>query len=219
VAVKAARDVYVRFKDERAMFGGTKEKWWPDFVSTYNLIYRDYALSPQLKLQFLHKFLTGAAKVFLLDKVLPVVNTNGDAVDHVHQEYHPFVQREQMKNSLSNLRVSCLVGKGMTVNLALVKVYERVSRRSRMVLAADQGDEHRIAFLRGVVIGYTWAAEPLSRIATHNLSFQQLYAELSSSLSLSWESANAVARDRILSGSGSVACDTGNIMFQGQGQY
>jgi len=219
VAAKAARDVSVRFKDERAKFGGTKDQWWPDFVSTYNLVCRDYALSPRLKLQFLHNLLTGAAKVFLLDKVLPVASTYEDAVDHVHREYHPVVQQEQMKNDLSNLRVSYLVGKGMTVDLALVEVYKRVSSRSRMVPAAYQGEEHRVAFLRGAVIGYTWAAEPLSRIATHNLSFQQLYAELSSSLSLSRESANAVARDRILSGSGSVADDSADIMFQGQGQY
>jgi len=218
VAAKAARDVSVRFKDERAKFGGTKDQWWLDFVSTYNLVCRDYALSPRLKLQFLHNLLTGAVKVFLLDKVLPVTSTYEDAVDHVHKEYHPVVQKEQMKNDLSNLRLSYLVGKGMTVDLALVEVYKRVSSRSTMVPAADQGEEHRVAFFRGAVIGCTWAAEPLSRIATDNLLFQQLYAELSSSLSLSRERANAVARDRILSGSKSVADDTADIMFQGQGQ-
>eukprot|EP00168_Porphyra_purpurea_P007959 TRINITY_DN19_c0_g1_i2.p1 TRINITY_DN19_c0_g1~~TRINITY_DN19_c0_g1_i2.p1 ORF type:complete len:255 (+),score=46.42 TRINITY_DN19_c0_g1_i2:677-1441(+) len=46
VAAKAARDVTVRFKNERAKFGGTKDQWWPDFVSTCNLVCRDYALSP-----------------------------------------------------------------------------------------------------------------------------------------------------------------------------
>jgi len=50
VAAKAARDVSVRFKDERTKFEGTKDQWWPDFVSTYNLVCRDYALSPRLKL-------------------------------------------------------------------------------------------------------------------------------------------------------------------------
>ena len=219
MAAKAARDVSVRFKDERAKFGGTKDQWWPDFVSTYNLVCCDYALSPRLKLQYLHNLLTGAAKVFLLDKVLPVASTYEDAVDHVHREYHPVVQQKQMKNDLSNLRLSYLVGKGMTVDLALVQVYKRVSSRSRMVPAAYQGEEHRVAFLRGAVIGCTWATEPLSRIDTHNLSFQQLYTELSSSLSLCRESANSVARDRILSGSGSVVDDTADNMFQGQGQY
>jgi len=219
VAAKTARDVSVRFKDERAKFGGTKDQWWPDFVSTYNLVCREYALSPRLKLQFLHNLLTGAAMVFLSDKVLAVASTYEDAVDHVHREYHPVFQQEQMKNDLSNLRVSYLVGNGMTVDLALVEVYKRVSSRSSMVPAAYQGEEHRVAFLRGSVIGYTWTAQPLSRIATHNLSFQQLYAELCSSLSLSRENANAVARDRILSGSGSVDDESTGITFQGQGQY
>jgi len=63
-AAKAARDVSVPFKDERAKFGGTKDKWWPDFVSSYNLVCRDYALSPRLKLQCLQNLLTGALRVF-----------------------------------------------------------------------------------------------------------------------------------------------------------
>jgi len=137
---------------------------------------------PTATLQFLHNLLTGAAKVFLLDKVLPVASTYEDAVDHVHREYHPVVQKEQVNKDLSNLRVTYLVGKGMTFDLALVEVHKRVSSRSRMVPSAYQGEEHRVAFLRGAVIGYTWAAKPLSRIATHNMSFQQLYAELPSSL-------------------------------------
>jgi len=163
--------------------------------------------------------LTGAAKVFVLEKVLPVASPYEDAVDHVHREYHPVVQQEQMKNDHRNLRVSYLVIKGMTMDLALVEVYKRVSSRSRLVPAEYQGEELRVAFLRGAGIGYTWAAETLSPIATHNLSFQQLYAKLSSSLSFIRESTNAVARDRILSGSGSVADDSTDIMFQRQGHY
>jgi len=219
VAAKEARAVSVRFKDERAKFGGTKDQWRPDFVSTYNLVCCDYAFSPRLKLQFLHNPLIGTAKVFLLDKFFPVASTYEEAVDHVHREYHPVFQQEQMKNDLSNLRVSYLVGKDMTVDLALVEVYKRVSSRSRMVPSAYKGEEHRVAFLRGAVTGYNWAAEPLSRIATHNLCFQQLYAELSWSLSLCRESSNSVSRDRLLSGSESVADDSADVMLQGQGQY
>jgi len=103
--------------------------------------------------------------------------------------------------------------------MALVEVFNRVSRKSRTVPEAYQGKEHRFASLRGAFIGCTCAVKPQSSIATHNLSFQQPYAKLSWSLSLSRESANAVARDRIISGSGSVADGTAGIMFQGQGQY
>jgi len=38
VAAKAARDVSVRFKDERATFGGAKDQWWPDFVSSSSAV-------------------------------------------------------------------------------------------------------------------------------------------------------------------------------------
>jgi len=205
VAAKAARGVSVRLKDERAKFGGTKDQWWAEFVSTYNLVCRDVALSPRLKVQVLQNLLTGAAKVFILDQVLPVASTNEDAGDHVHRENYPIVQKEQMKTDLGNVRVSYLVGKGMTVDVALVEVYKRVIRRSRMVPVAYKVEKHGVAFLRGAIIGFTWVAKPLSRISRHNLPNQQLYAELSSSLSLSRKSANAVARDRTVSGSGSLS--------------
>jgi len=79
-----------------------------------------------------------------------------------------------------NLRVSYLVTKSMTVDLALVGVYKRVSSRSRIVPAVYLGEEHPVASFRGAVRGYAWAAEPLGCIATNNMSFQQLYAKLSS---------------------------------------
>ena len=79
-----------------------------------------------MKLKFLHNLLTGAAKVFLLGKVFPVASTYEDALDHVHRDYHLVVHQEQMRNDLSTVRVSYLVGKGMTVDLAVVKVYKRV---------------------------------------------------------------------------------------------
>jgi len=41
VAARAARDVSMRLKDERANFGGTKDQWWPGFLSTYNLVCGD----------------------------------------------------------------------------------------------------------------------------------------------------------------------------------
>jgi len=205
VADKAARGVTVRFKDERAKFGGTKDQWWAELVSTCNLDCRDFALYARLKVQVLQNLLTGAAKVFILDQVLPVASINEDAGDHVHRENYPVVQQEQMKTDLGNVRVSYLVGKGMTVDVALVEVYKRVTSRSRMVPVAYKVEEHGVALLRGAIIGFTWVAKPLSRISSHNFPNQQLYAALSSSLSLSRKSANAVARDRTLSGSGSLS--------------
>ena len=44
----------------------------------------------------------------------------------MHRDYHLVVHQEQMRNDLSTVRVSYLVGKGMTVDLAVVEVYKRV---------------------------------------------------------------------------------------------
>jgi len=47
MTAKASRDVSVRFKDARANFGGTKDQWWPDFLSQhYPCLPRLRALDP-----------------------------------------------------------------------------------------------------------------------------------------------------------------------------
>lgn len=45
-------------------------------------------------------------------------------------------------------------------------------------------DAHRIEFLRKAVIWYNWSNEPLYRVPTLNVSFQQSYGELDASLQL-----------------------------------
>ena len=47
------------------------------------------------------------------------------------------------------------------------------------------------------MVGCEWATEPLSRIATHILSFPQLYRELEAAHELSKEVKMAVLRDKI----------------------
>jgi len=56
-----------------------------------------------LKLKFLQNVLAGVAKVSLLETFFPFANTYEDAVNRVDREYHPVVQKEPMKNDLSNL--------------------------------------------------------------------------------------------------------------------
>lgn len=49
---------------------------------------------------------------------------------------------------------------------------------SRQVPITHRGDAHKIESLLHAVLGHQWAREPLNRIATAGLSFQQPYSEL-----------------------------------------
>lgn len=77
-------------------------------------------------------------------------------------------------------------------------------------------------FLRNATVGLSWATEPLSRIATHNLDFQQLYGELEAALHLKNEAKVAVMRDSVTTGRRKANADdtvVPGIMFLGQGRY
>ena len=65
-----------------------------------------------------------------------------------------------------------------------------------------------------------WSNEPLSRVATHNLTFQQLYAELEAALQLDKESTLANLRDSAEQrGRMPVSENTSEVLYTGQGRY
>lgn len=62
--------------------------------------------------------------------------------------------------------------------MELDKEYKFILKLSIQVPISHKGDAHRIEFHRGAVIGAYWYREPLSRVATNDLNFKQLYGEL-----------------------------------------
>ncbi len=72
------------------------------------------------------------------------------------------------------------------------------------------------------MIGREWATEPLSRIAIHNLSFQQLYGELEAANQLSKEEKMTILRDNIGPKQQRADDDESKIagvLYAGQGRY
>lgn len=70
-----------------------------------------------------------------------------------------------------------------------------ITKLSPQVPASHRGDAHMMAFLRNPTAGCPWATLPLIRIATHNLSFQELYGELEAALHLQLEANIAMMHD------------------------
>lgn len=89
----------------------------------------------------------------------------------IDKEYNFSVRQIRVKNYLSSLWVSAVVSEVLKVSTALAKVYKLVLKLSRQVQSSHPGDAHCIEFLRHAVIGNIWSQEPLSRVATNQLTF------------------------------------------------
>lgn len=215
---RLAHDVGMRLKDADKKFSGELGECWMEFVDDYQQVAIDYNLSPPQKLQYIHNLLSKDAKRFYLERVATYAQTFQQAVDMVNQEYNSPVRQTRVKNYLNSLRVSEFVKKGDEKSAALAKVYRLITKLSRQVPASHRGDAHKIEFLRNATVGYTWSHEPLSRVATHGLSFQMLYGELEAALQLDKEAKVAIARDSASSAK-YAAVDEVDIRFAGQGRY
>lgn len=219
VSERTAHNVAMRLKDNEKKFSGDLGECWHEYVDEYNQISKDYNLTPAQKLQYFHNVLSKDAHRFYLDRVQSYATSFHQAVEMIDREYNSPVRQARVKNYLNSLRVSDYVAKGTEISMALTKVYRQILQMSRQVPISHQGDAHRIEFLRGAVIGYTWSHEPLSRVATQGLTFQQLYGEIEAALQLHKESQLVASRDdaaRL-----QVVQDEGEalINFTGQGRY
>ena len=103
---------------------------------------------------------------------------------------------------------------------ALAKVYKSIIELSGQAPRSHQGDSHKVEFRRNAVVGTPWPSEPLRRVATHQLTFQQLYAELEAALQLQKETKMAMLRDCPQLGRRTLPeDDSARIMYAGQGRY
>lgn len=85
---------------------------------------------------------------------------------------------------------------------------------------SHRGDTHIVEFLRRAVVGDPWVTEPLSRISTHSLTFQQLYGELKSALHLYREANLAKRHDTMVKRTSSPKNeDIPGILYKRQGRY
>ncbi|KAK1864449.1 hypothetical protein I4F81_006995 [Pyropia yezoensis] len=174
----------MRFRDASSKFSGNLREAWMEYVAEYQQVGRDYDLSQEQRFQYMHNILSGDAKRFYLDKVQSYATSFSQAVDMVSTEYNSIVRQNRAKNYLVGYRMSTLLSDGVTEAAALEQAYKTITKLTPQVPRSNQGDAHQVDFLRNAVVGSPWATEPLSRIATHGLTFHQLYVELEAALHL-----------------------------------
>lgn len=218
---QVAHRIAMRFKDDSAKFSGSIGECWGEFVAEYQQVARDYNLTESHKKQFLHNLVRGDAKRFYLNQVQTYTTTFAASVQMVESEYNSVVRQNRVKNYLNSLRLNKFIVEGADELSALEKVYKLIIKLSPQVPQSHRGEAHKTEFLRNATVGAAWATEPLSRIATHNLTFQEVYGELEAALHLNREAKMAEMRDKVsLTNSENKSNgDVPGILYKGQGRY
>ncbi len=216
---RTAHNIAMRFRDASTKFSGNLGEAWMEYVAEYQQVARDYDLNQEQRFQYMHNILSGDAKRFYLDKVQSYATSFNQAVDMVSAEYNSIVRQNRVKNYLVGYRMSTLISDGVTEAAALEQTYKTITKLAPQVPRSHQGDAHKVEFSRNAVVGSPWATEPLSRIATHGLTFQQLYGELEAALHLHKEARLAVAHASASGHRLPSTQDVPGILFAGQGRY
>lgn len=135
-------------------------------------------------LQYLQNILYKYALRFYLNIAKPYATTYQQAINMIEQEYTSKVWQTKVKDYLHSLRVSEFVEQSMKMSASLSKVYKFIMKLSYQVPVLHCGDAHKIKFLHRATVGYQWTHEPLSRVATTQTSFPNLYTKLNAALQL-----------------------------------
>lgn len=149
---RVAHNVAMQLKDTENEFDGDLGEYWSEYADSYQQIAKDYNLSMDQKLQYLHDILSKDALCFYLDALQPYATTYQQAVTMIDREYNSPVRQNRIKNYLNSLRVREFGETGLDVSSCLSKIYKLVLKLSRQVPQSHRGDAHRVQFLMKAVL-------------------------------------------------------------------
>ena len=164
----------------------------------------------------MHNILCSDARRFYLDKVDGYATSFQQAVQLINDQYNYHVRQTRIKDYLNTIRIATFMEKGTTASDSLSKVYKLIVKLARQAPQAFRGEANKVEYLRNAVVGHHWAKEPLSRVGTMSLSFQQLHAELAASLQLDNDTKRAMKREK---GGFPPEPSSNDVYFAGQGRY
>lgn len=212
-----------RYRDAASKFSGEPDQVWPEFVQDYLLMARDNHLSVEQRYQYLHYVLAGDAKRFYLNTVQGHDTSFTEAVAMIEAEYNSAAKQMQVKNTLSNHKLSAMVTAGKDIKTALADTYKMIVRLSPLVPQAYRSDANKLDFLRSAVVGYPWANSSLRKLNAGNITFQQLYTDLQSSLQLHEEASEAAVANGIQVPTAAVnyvpRALNADVLYAGRGVY
>jgi len=181
---RQAREISGRFKDRAAQFMGKTDRLLNHCKTQYDLVTRYFCVSAHQKMLLLQNLLDGEALRLYLDEVMRTTVSYETARANIEGRFLIAVHQGRAESYLQNLRMSDFIKADVSEADALEKVFTIIARVAKVLTREIYGAAHRAHFLRGAVIGYPWAMQPLSRPDVQPVTFQELYEELLASLSL-----------------------------------
>jgi len=216
---RTAHDVGMRYGNASQKFHGGADDALHEYLAGYLQICKDYNLTPEQQLLYLHNLFGGRAKRFYDLHVDGRVHSLAEAIAKMNEEYNTPTRQTDIKHRLAGLRVSTFVAAGQTEKEALETVRTMIDRLSPQLAPVNRADENLVDYLRGAVVGEQWADSVVSRIATTKPSFQQLFLELDAALGLKAEGRAAVAKDVPVNNQVAAAKSALPVLYAGQGVY
>lgn len=93
--------------------------------------------------------------------------------------------KDSAKKCLNYFRVSEFVKRGDKISMALSELNRLIINLSFQVPIPHRADADKIYFLHNATVWYSWSQDPLSRVATNDLSFKMKNFELERLIKLS----------------------------------
>lgn len=226
---KIAHNIAIRFKDKSAKFSGNIYENWKSYLSEYLNACSDYSVPIEKRVQFMYHILREDARNFFDEKIQGRIFSFGEACNLMDREYNSYTRQSRIRNELSRLRIATTKGSEDDDIEALQHIHSKISKLYLLGPPAYRTESHKIDYLRNAVIGTTWAAGPLSRMSTTCMTYQELYAQLESSIQNEKDTKQALAVDhaaRLVPKTstpgeqfGSEDTPIPGVMFAGQARY
>lgn len=112
-----------------------------------------------------------------------------------------------------------LLREGVSEVAFLEQTYKTITKLAPEVLRSHRCNAHKVELLWRDVLCSSWATEPLSRIATHGLSFLQLYGKLEAAVHMHRKARRAAALASASRRTPQDAHDVPGILSSGRGRY
>lgn len=215
---RITQNIAMRYTKDGMKFTGAEDQAFHEHVGFYLKIARDFSLTVEQRLMFMYNMFDGEAMRFFDSNVDGHVQTFSEAVLIINKQYNSKTRQTAVQNRLTNLCLGRLVAEGASEKQALKTIYDTITKLAPQLPPNYRDDSHKVGYLRLSVVGVMWAKQTVGRLATEDLSFEQLYSELvnAQQLEVDW---NAAPYRTDGGASGSQAGVTKQNFFVGQGMY
>ena len=184
-AEKRAHNIATRWQDKDKFSGSIGAVPSLDDVrNKYIDACEDYSLPPAERLSFIHHILKDESYRFFQSQIKGKASSYGEAFDMLRKEFCNPARQHQTKAMLDGMKISTLMGEGMTRVKALTEAYQLVGRLNSQCPPAFVGDAHKVSMLARTVQDESWAANVLEDNMVQPMSYHDFHSRLSAALTL-----------------------------------